>query len=278
MSSPVFRHTLFWLVAMVPGILFGRYMKGRVDSKHQTVPVKAAALISREDTHGSGDREMPSGELAESLSEEEFLRVPPSAMRRIELRLLEGIELNKNECRLLGLDEEAIGRLSAVVDQAMDHWREREKATMRWLPSAGSHKLIYIPPADPELSEQEWKDLTATVREIGGPGLGELLDFNLTDGHSPSRFSNWGKGMLNVTTGGFGTMHRFIKVSPLPDGSWSYDGVDVLPETLRNAGIGEIDASVFETIVKSHDADERNTYNSVKDHGRLSHLPLPNKP
>jgi hypothetical protein len=152
----------------------------------------------------------------------------------------------------------------------MTRLHEREKATARWLPSEGPTKLMYIPPADEKLADQEWKEVSTAVKEIGGPELAELLHCRLTDGNSPSRTSNWGQGLLNVATGGFGTMHRFVKASPLPDGSWSYEVIDLLPETLKDA---EIDGSVFEKIGKSISYDERRTYNSVKDFGSISHLP-----
>lgn len=271
MKSTLAGYPLLWLLAMVPGILLGRYLGGvKADVP---VPALSSAVEKRSGWGGAPGKVEPAAETATgSVSCGTFLRVPPAAMRRIEVTLMDGMELDKDECRLLGMTEAQIQRLSSVVEASLARLREREQATVRWLAPEGADKLMYIPPADPELAEQEWKDVTAAVREIGGQELGDLLHFRLTDGYSPSRFSNAGKGMLNVATAGFGTMHRFIKVSTLPDGSSSYEVTDLLPASLKGV---PVDATVFGRIGKSVGFDERQTYNSVKDHRRISHLPSP---
>ena len=275
MRSPRLRDTLLWLAAMAPGLIFGRYLR-QCFAPPQAPPLYSASVqqvvspVHRDPAKDKGSVILPEAEGPGGA--ESVLRVPPGAMLRIEVELMDGVTLNKNECRLLGLDEEQIRRLSQVVAESIERMRAREKAAVRVLPSDGPDQLMYIPPADPVVAEQEWQEMTAMVREIAGPELQDLLHYRLTDGYSPTRFSNAGTGMLNVLTAGFGTMHQFIRVTTLPDGSQSYKVTDLLPATLKAM---PVDGSVFAKIGKSIGFDGVRTYDSVKDFGRISHLPSP---
>lgn len=195
--------------------------------------------------------------------------VPPEAMERIRLDLLDGTSLNRKECEILGLSESQIQKLKGVVDAAIARWQERERASMKIVPSSGGKTLIHIPPADPAVSEKEWQVLKASMLEIGGAELEPLLHYRLTDGNSPSRYTNAGTGMLNVLTAGYGTFDRLVRVTPSPDGSTVYDIIDVGRMRPKNA---TMDEAFFNELKDSGSHDGSKHFRSDKIPDQLNHL------
>jgi len=204
-----------------------------------------------------------------SYNSKKFFIVPPEAFRKIRVSLLEGTSLNHKECKVLGLNETQIRDLEQLVQETVTRWRERENATMKTIPLKGAGTLIHIPAADRETAEREFKNLHEKALQIGGEQLGPLVHHRLTDGHSPSRFSNWGTGMLNVLTAGYGTMDRFVWINPMPGGLTSYQVIDVLPDRIEK---GEIDGEMFERLVDSENYMERKHIHTKENLEQLSHL------
>lgn len=200
------------------------------------------------------------------------LVVPPDVIHRIELQLMDGGELNRQECRLIGMGDSQIKSLATAVRDSVSRWQEREKAAVKVIPSSQPGLLLHIPAADPTVVEAEYDAVRERVREDAGPGLEGLVHMRLTDGYTPRSQSNIGTGMLNVLTGGFGSLERFIKVTPARDGSWVYEVTDVLPRNLDGV---PVDESIFAKFGESLGIDCRRTYLSGRDGAAVSHLPRP---
>jgi len=200
------------------------------------------------------------------------LVVPPDVIHRIELQLMDGAELNRQECRLIGMGDPQIKSLATAVRDCVGRWQEREKAAVKVIPSTQPGLLLHIPAADPKVVEGEYDAVRERVREDAGPGLERLVHKRLTDGYTPQSQSNIGTGMLNVLTGGFGSLERFIKVTPAHDGSWVYEVTDVLPRDLNGVAVDE---SIFAKFGESLSFDCRRTYLSGRDAAAVSHLPRP---
>lgn len=207
------------------------------------------------------------GEEAQAEPAVDFV-VPPEAMGRIQVDLLGGSSLNKEECRLLGMTEPQIKELELVVDDAVKRWREREKAAAKRIPSASGDILWHIPAADPALAEQEWQSLTKKVVEIGGPGLEPILKYRLIDGYSPSHQSNAGTGMLNILTAGFGTLNRFIRIPK--DGREYPQIIDALPTRM---GEVPVDESLFGKFGDTLNFEAQSYVNPKDAADYFSHLP-----
>jgi len=185
---------------------------------------------------------------------------------------MDGGELNRQECRLIGMGDSQIKSLAASVRDCVSRWREREKAAVKVIPSSQPGLLLHIPAADSQAVEAEYDAVMECVRQDAGPALEPLVHMRLTDGYTPRSQSNIGTGMLNVLTGGFGSLERFIKVTPSHDGSWIYEVTDVLPDRLNGV---PVDESIFTRFGESLSFDSRRTYLSGRDAAAVSHLPRP---
>ncbi|MEO6475934.1 hypothetical protein [Luteolibacter sp.] len=199
----------------------------------------------------------------------DYFIVPPAALRRIRVELMDGISLNPKECELLGLEEKQIQELKLVIDSAVLRWQEREKATMKILPSSGPHTLLHIPHADPIIAEKEWQDLKTSILRIAGPELEPLLRYRLTDGYSPSYKSNAGTGLLNVLTAGYGTLDRLVKISSSANGTTVYETIDFQPTRLKGAAVDE---AFFNQLKDSGSHEGSQSINSHKIPDSLLHL------
>lgn len=200
------------------------------------------------------------------------LVVPPDVIHRIQVQLMDGAELNRQECRLIGMEDSQIQSLAAAVNDSVSRWREREKSAAKVIPSTQPGLLLHIPAADPKVVEAEYEAVMQRVREDAGPALEPLVHMRLTDGYTPRSQSNIGTGMLNVLTGGFGSLDRFIKVTPARDGGWIYEVTDVVPYRLDGV---PTDESIFSKFGESLSIDSRRTYYSGQDDAAISHWPTP---
>ena len=198
-----------------------------------------------------------------------FLIVPPESFRKIRVTLLDGTSLNHEECRMLGLSRHQIQALDDLVRVSVTRWREREKAAMKTIPTGEPGTLIHIPVAGRDEAEKEYQDLQDRILQISGDELGPLLQYRLTDGYSPSRYSNAGTGLLNVLTAGYGALDRFVRIRPLPDGSNAYEVMDFLPKHLE--GI-EVDEASFEKLASSGNYEGRKISNTNTEPEQISHL------
>ncbi|QJE98522.1 hypothetical protein [Luteolibacter luteus] len=258
---------LFFLVAagLGLGILCGRALRGEAMDEDMATGIAGKTSKRMRETGPSG-RENAGKPVPEGVPSEGFV-VPPQAMRRIQVELLSGSSLNKNECRMLGMTEAQIKEVDLMVSDAVKRWREREMATAKRIPSQKGDVLWFIPAAGPAVAEQEWLGVTKKLVEIGGPDLEPLLTYRLTVGNSPSHRSNSGAGMLNLLTAGFGTLDRFIKIPA--DGSYP-QVIDVFPHRVKEV---PVDESIFEQFEHKLSIDWR-SYISPADHAdRFSHLP-----
>jgi len=203
---------------------------------------------------------------------EPYLIVLPDVIHRIEVKLMDGIELNRDECRLLGMTEAQIQQLAALVHDTVKRWQDRETAAMISIPTSGTDRLYYIPPGDPALMEQDYQAMNNSVREIAGPDLTDLIQMRLSKGYSPQRMDNSQMGLLNVLTGGFGSMSRFIRGTQQADGQWQYEESDFRAGSLD--GAGPVDEALFQKIGRTLTPDQ---YPGawIRDKGLLSHLSLP---
>ncbi|RYD84762.1 MAG: hypothetical protein EOP84_04615 [Verrucomicrobiaceae bacterium] len=259
---------LLALAAVFPGVLVGRALRGH-DATSPVDRIRDAPALATND-----GREHRQGEAAREVRETAAapLVVPPDVIHRIEIQLMDGAELNRQECRLIGMGDSQIKSLAAAVRDYVSRWREREKAAVKVIPSTQPGLLLHIPAADSKVVEAEYDALMQRVREDAGPGLEPLVHMRLTDGYTPRSQSNRGTGMLNVMTGGFGSLERFIKVTPAYDGSWVYEVTDVLPRDLNGV---PVDESIFAKFGESLSFDCRRTYLSGRDAAAISHLPRP---
>ncbi|HSP44022.1 MAG TPA: hypothetical protein VLO11_14205 [Luteolibacter sp.] len=140
---------------------------------------------------------------------------------------------------------------------------------MKTIPTGGPDTLIHIPVAGRDEAEKEYQDLHERILQISGDELGPLLQYRLTDGYSPSRYSNSGTGLLNVLTAGYGALDRFVRIRPLPDGSHAYEVMDFLPKHLE--GI-EVDEASFEKLASSGNYEGRKISNTTTEPEQVSHL------
>jgi hypothetical protein len=259
---------LLALAAVFPGVLVGRALRGGDASSAVDQPRAAFGQIAN-DERGHRERE-GAKEVTETTAAP--LVVPPDVIHRIEVQLMDGAELNRQECRLIGMGDSQIKSLSTAVRDCVSRWQEREKAAVKVIPSSQPGLLLHIPAADLKVVEAEYDEVREHVREDAGPGLERLVHMRLTDGYTPRSQSNIGTGMLNVLTGGFGSLERFIKVTPAHDGSWVYEVTDVLPYRLDGV---PVDESIFAKFGESVSIDSRRTYLSGRDAAAISHLPRP---
>lgn len=260
------------LAAVVPGILAGRALRGH-DALFPDGAVDRTGVAPARATNDGPEyrqREGAAKEVAEA--DAAPLVVPPDVIHRIEVQLMDGAELNRQECRLIGMGDSQIKSLATAVRDCVSRWREREKAAVKVIPSTQPGLLLHIPAADLQAVEAEYDAVMERVREDAGPGLDRLVHRRLTDGYTPRSQSNIGTGMLNVLTGGFGSLERFIKVTPAHDGTWVYEVTDVLPGHLKGV---PVDESIFAKFGDSLGIDSRRTYLSDRDAAAISHLPRP---
>ncbi|MGL4400461.1 MAG: hypothetical protein ACRCXD_11375 [Luteolibacter sp.] len=256
-------------VALLAGIWSGRSVRATSAEQQDQPPRFTQAIHSQVRKRESVTEFGRADEKTASVNPKEFIVVPPEAFRKIRVALLDGTSLDHKECQVLGLSETQIQKLEQLVGETVNRWREREKATMKIIPSNGPGTLIHIPAADREVSELEFKDLHEKILNISGEELGPLLHYRLTDGHSPSQHSNSGTGMLNVLTAGYGTMDRFVSIKSMPDGSTSYQIIDVLPRRMDHVGIDE---ALFRKLLDSGNWEEHKRLNSNENSEQLSHL------
>lgn len=265
---PSYWFALLALAAVFPGVLVGRALRG-----HDAFsPVNRIGDPPAQATN-DGRKHRPR-ETAKEVAETDVapLVVPPDVIHRIELQLMDGAELNRQECRLIGMGDSQIKSLSTAVRECVSRWQEREKAAVEVIPSTQPGLLLHIPAADSQVVEAEYDAVMERVRQDAGPGLEPLVHMRLSDGYTPRSQSNRGTGMLNVMTGGFGSLERFIKVTPAHDGSWVYEVTDVLPDRLNGV---PVDESIFAKFGESLSFDSRRTYLSGRDAAVVSHLPRP---
>ena len=268
---PSYWFALLALAAVFPGVLVGRALRGHDASTAN----KAGGLIRGAPEQIADDgperrRRDPAKEVAETAAAP--LVVPPDVIHRIEVQLMDGGELNRQECRLIGMGDSQIKSLSTAVRDCVSRWQEREKAAVKVIPSSQPGLLLHFPAADSKVVEAEYDAVMERVREDAGPGLEPLVHMRLTKGYEPRSQSNIGTGMLNVLTGGFGSLDRFIKVTQAHDGSWVYEVTDVLPYRLDGV---LVDESIFAKFGESLSIDSRRTYLSGRDAAAVSHLPRP---
>ncbi|HEY1122667.1 MAG TPA: hypothetical protein VGE67_13735 [Haloferula sp.] len=258
------------MAAVFPGMLVGRALQGHVSSSGREGELTRVAPEQIADEGAEHRRGEAIKDDAEPVASP--LVVPPDVIHRIEVQLMDGAELNRQECRLIGMGDSQIKSLSNVVRECVSRWQEREKATVKVIPSSQPGLLLHIPAAAPQTVEAEYEAVMQRVREDAGPGLEPLVHMRLTDGYTPRSQSNIGTGMLNVMTGGFGCLERFIKVTPARDGSWVYEVTDVLPRDLNGV---PVDESIFTKFGESLSFECRRTYLSGRDAAVISHLPRP---
>ena len=260
---------LLALAAVFPGVLVGRALRWREEpSSVDQIRVNTAQATDCGWQYRRGA--VAEGKVAETLAAP--LVVPPDVIHRIEVQLMDGTELNRQECRLIGMEDSQIKSLSTAVRDCVSRWQEREKAVVKVIPSSQPGLLLHIPAADPKVVEEEYDAVRERVHEDAGPALEPLVHMRLTDGYTPRSQSNIGTGMLNVLTGGFGSLERFIKVTPARDGSWVYEVTDVLPRNLDGVAVDE---GIFAKLGESLSFECRRTYFSGRDAAAISHLPRP---
>jgi hypothetical protein len=269
-----FRYPLVIGAALLAGIVCGRLLHGSVEEKdhHKETRAHPSSGEKNASAFGTGGREARADARTQTASPVPFI-VPAAAMSRIRLNLMEGTSLDRKECEILGLGESQIQALEDVVSPAVSRWKEREKATMKIIPSAGGNTIIHIPPADPAISEEEWQDLKASMLEIGGKDLDPLLRYRLTDGYSPTSQSNAWTGMLNVLTAGYGTLERMVRITPSQDGETTYEIIDIFPDRRKGA---EVDETFFKQVKDSGSYEGTQHYHGDTVPAQLSHL-LPAK-
>jgi hypothetical protein len=262
---------LLALAAVFPGILAGRALRGHdtfiPDGAADRTRVAPAQVTNDEPEHRQREAAKEVAEIAAAP-----LVVPPDVIHRIEVQLMDGAELNRQECRLIGMGDSQIKSLATAVRDCVSRWQEREKAAVKVIPSSQPELLLHIPAADSQAVEAEYDALMQRVRQDAGPALEPLVHMRLTNGYTPRSQSNIGTGMLNVLTGGFGSLDRFVKVTPARDGSWIYEVTDVLPYRLDGV---PVDESIFAKFGESLSIDSRRTYLSGRDAAAISHLPRP---
>lgn len=267
-----FRNPLVIILAMVSGIVCGRFLHAMPDRTPGEKPHETARSHPASEQRVSPDfkarQRPPESKAIVPPDPEECFVVPPAALQRIRVNLMTGTSLDLKECELLGLEEKQIQELKLMVDSTVLRWQEREKATMEILPSSGPHTLLHIPHADPATAEKEWQDLKAGVLRIAGPELGPLLHFRLTDGNSPSRQSNFGTGLLNVLTAGYGSLDRLVKITP-GDNYTNYEIVDFQSTRQQDAAVDE---ALFSRLRSSGSHDGSKDFSDTKIPDQLLHL------
>lgn len=260
---------LLALAAVFPGIWAGKALRG-----HDAFSEGPRSLTDGAPRQAKGGPQEHRPKLEKEVAGTAAgpLVVPPDVIHRIQLQLMDGAELNRQECRLIGMEDSEIQSLATSVSESVSRWREREKSAVKAIPSTQPGLLLHIPAADPKTVEVGYDAIMHRVREDAGPALEPLVHMRLTDGYTPRSQSNIGTGMLNVLTGGFGSLDRFIKVTPAPSGGWVYEVTDVVPYRLDGV---PIDESIFGKFGESLSIDSRRTYYSGRDDAAISHLPTP---
>lgn len=237
-----FQNPLIIGTALLSGIVGGRLLHASGQEEERKNPESTRSHPSSEKQDASALRQAarpPVDPAANRAHTAVPFVVPPDALHRIRLSLLEGTSLDRKECELLGLNESQIRELDLAVSSAVSRWREREKATMKIIASSDGDTLIHIPPADPALAEKEWQDLKASVLRIGGNELEPFLRYRLTDGYSPTFQSNAMTGMLNVLTAGYGTLERMVRIRPDRNGETTYEILDIFPDRRKEAAVDD---------------------------------------
>jgi len=265
-------HSLLPLLALAtlfPGIWAGRALRGQ--DAFPGEPADRTSVAPEQAEDGAPERYQESGKEAAGTAAGPLV-VPPDVIHRIQIQLMDGAELNRQECRLIGMDDSQIKSLAGAVSDCVSRWREREKMAVKVIPSSQPGLLLHIPAADAKTVEAEYDALMQRVREDAGPALEPLVHMRLTDGYTPRSQSNIGTGMLNVLTGGFGSLDRFIRITPTGDGGWSYEVTDIVPYRLDGVAADE---SIFGKFGESLSIDSRRTYLSGRDAAAISHLPTP---
>jgi hypothetical protein len=268
------------LAALVLGVWSGKVLRGKNDFKgggpEPSNKTQFEQRISRTSSRDlplvTEQRPEKNRDSSASQSQDGYFTLPSKEFDRIEVKLIEGLSLNKKECEAIGLNEIQIRKLSFMIDDVASRWQEREKSHMKVISSTDEETLVHIPVSDPELARQEILEAKQKIGEIGGPGLEPLLKCRLIRGNNLLMRSNADTGLLNILTAGFGSLERFVRIKKDNDGGATYEIMDLLPERLKDV---QMDHDLFEKFYSSGTFDGRTVITSRHDQALVSHLPLP---